>query len=384
MNGAATCFVGTAATTAYDTSEAARELAEQLRGHAPRLVLFFAGSTHDLGALAAELAPRLPGVRVAGCSTMGEIGPLGLTQGGVSALGIGAPARVSATLVDLELLHFGDGLATVDRLAAELGLSPSALRPDEHVFVTLTDGLSGLEELLIASLGTHAPRIPLVGGSAGDDFRFERTWVALDGSARSRAALVLLLEPGVPFRPFHLHHFWPSERRVVVTSAEPGRRLVHELDGKPAVAVLSSLLGIDEDELRGDPSAIARQHTVFAFGVADRFYIRSVMTVTDDALLMGGAVGEGAVLRVMHGGDLVGATRDGVARAVADIPSEGSGLLLFNCGGRLLEAAAAGAERALYEAMTPIPAAGFTTYGEQFGPMQVNSTLTGLVLGSPT
>ncbi len=37
----------------------------------------------------------------------------------------------------------------------------------------------------------------------------------------------------------------------------------------------------------------------------------------------------------------------------------------------------------LAQAMSPIPAAGFTTYGEQFGPLQVNHTLTGLIFGVP-
>ena len=58
-----------------------------------------------------------------------------------------------------------------------------------------------------------------------------------------------------------------------------------------------------------------------------------------------------------------------------------AGLLLFNCAGRLLEARARGRTRQLWEALAQAPAAGFSTYGEQWGPLQVSLTLTGLAFG---
>jgi hypothetical protein len=79
----------------------------------------------------------------------------------------------------------------------------------------------------------------------------------------------------------------------------------------------------------------------------------------------------------------VESTRRGVAQALAALPGQPAVMLLFNCGGRLLEAELLGQVEALHEAMCPVPSVGFTTYGEQFGPMLLNLTLTGLVLGWP-
>jgi len=288
--------------------------------------------------------------------------------------------RVAALPIDLDAFEFHDGGRVVSELARRLGGARTGLSPDRHVFLTLTDGLSGNGELLVASVATHAAGVSLVGGSAGDDHTFASTWVAVDGRAFSRAAVVVLLEPGVPFEAFHVHHFTPTDRRLVVTKASPQRRLVHEIDGWPAVEVIAELLGLPVAELARDPiGVLARQPGAFAFRIGDAWFLRAVMTVCDGSLLMGGAVEEGMVLRWMRRGDLVEATRRGVGRVTRSAPA--AGMLLFNCGGRLLEAEASGVRDALERAMCPpdVPAAGFTTYGEQYGPMQVNSTLTGLV-----
>jgi hypothetical protein len=97
---------------------------------------------------------------------------------------------------------------------------------------------------------------------------------------------------------------------------------------------------------------------------------------------MGDALDEGALLYPMVGGDLVEATREGLGAAMRSVANP-EGLLLFNCGGRLWEAQATDRVAELAAAMQPIPAAGFSTYGEQFAHVQVNNTLTGLVFGRP-
>lgn len=369
--------------------KAVDEIAQQIGNGRWSAVIFFASPRHAMADLATCMQEAFPDAVTAGCSTMGEIGPTGLARGTLVAMALDERCGVAALPIDQESFLFDDGGRIVAELIHRVRGEPAGLSPQEHVFITLTDGLSGKEELLVASLGTHAPGIPLVGGSAGDDWRFERTWVALNGQAFSRAAIVLLIEPRMPFYAFHMHHFKPTERRMVVTAADPDRRLVHELDGWPAVDVLADLLGISGATLRSvDSRSIGSLYQVaFAFRVGERYYLRSIMTVQEDSLLMGGAVEEGAVLRVMQAGDLVEETRRGVYQALHRHSAPAAGLLLFNCGGRMFEARNRGVTQAFGAATCPshVPVCGFTTYGEQFGPMQVNSTLTGIVFfdGAP-
>jgi hypothetical protein len=359
-----------------------RALETRLAGSTPALLLYFSTSQADFAGIAAALAERYPGVPSAGCTTCGEVGPAGFTTRGVSLAVLHAPARAAVTLVeDLSALRFEQGSEVLTRLAAALELRPFQLHPARHALLTFTDGLSGAEEVLIASLSEQVPGIPLVGGSAGDDFRFERTFAGAQGRVASNAAAVVLLEPNAPFHPFHLHHYQPTERDTVVTDAEPSRRIVRRLDGFAATRVLADLLEISERRLHADPRAVVeRLAPVFGFRAAGTLHLRSVMNIDGSALLMGGAVEVGTILQQMRAGDLIAQTQQGVRRALGAL-ARPAGMLLFNCGGRMWEATAQGRVAELADAMMTGMAAGFTTYGEQFGPLQVNHTLTGLVLG---
>ncbi len=373
--------------TAFDGApgELATTLERRLGPCAPAIVLYFAHPKHDFSILAKCAEQRFPGAITAGCTTMGEIGPEGMSDGAVVAMALGSPCRSAAVMVpDLCNFRFEDGRRLAEALASQLDLQPTGVVPSRHVLLTLTDGLSGMEEILVASLGAHLPLVPLVGGSAGDGTRFERTYVSLGGEVRSGAAVVVLLEPGVPFHAFQLHHYRPTSGRVVVTRAEPKRRIVSSLNGRPAAKVLAELFGVDEDKLRsGGIEELVRPRVQLGFNVGGSYYMRSVMTLQGDDALLGGAVEEGSILTVMRAGDIVQATRDGVEAARAALGSPAAAMLAFSCGGRLLEAHLEDVLPELQEVTSQLPCAGFTTYGEQFGPMQVNHTLTALMLGWP-
>ena len=90
----------------------------------------------------------------------------------------------------------------------------------------------------------------------------------------------------------------------------------------------------------------------------------------------------GAVLRIAAPRDLVNETAQAIEHVLASLALPAAGMLLFNCGGRLLEAHAADSHKALWKAMSPIPVGGFSTYGEHFGPINVNHTLTGIAFAS--
>lgn len=354
-------------------------------GMDPSFIMLFVGGGPELSALSTLVAETYPDSIVVGCTTCGEIGPLGHTSGAASALAL-TPAHASACLIEgLDAFRFGDGKKIIQDLVWKAGLDLQTFhaRRNELLLLTLTDGLSGMEEILITSLATYAPEVALIGGSAADNFRFEKTHVSVQGKTAARSAAVILLDPGMPFHVFQAHHYEVAGDSVVVTAADPARRLIHRIDGRPAPVVLAELLEIPLATLLEDPVlALSRHQAIFGIGTREAPMLRSVMGLQGEALLMGGAVEEGSILYPMRGGDLVSSSRDAVGLQVACV-SDAQGILLFNCGGRLLEASSEGVVPELAQAMSPIPAAGFTTYGEQFGPMQLNHTLTGVVFGRP-
>jgi hypothetical protein len=382
-----TCpFIQTAQTGQHLASAAYADILAQFDGCNPSLVLVFCGRASLLESLIAKLSADFPNAVVAGCTTCGEIGAQKCWQESTVAMALGAPLRAAAQLIaDLPNFRFEDGATLLQELAADLGSDLGQLheRTKQWVLVTLTDGLSGLEDLLTASLLHCVPDLDLVGGGAGDNFKFEETYVAVNGQIAKNAAAVILLEPNVPFRPFRSHHFQPSGKSFVVTDADPLRRWVLKLDGYPATEVIAQLLNTSRADFVANPQKFLGPHPmVFGFYAGPEMYLRSVMTVVGENLLMGGAIESGTVFHLLEPGELVACTDRDLARAIAKVP-QAQGQILFNCGGRLWEAKGNQTTAELGRALCPIPTVGFSTYGEQFGPMQINHTLTGLILGSP-
>lgn len=378
-------FLRVAACCATDIVACADTVTSALAPIDPKLVLFF--SCDGLRPLATELSKRFPGAVVAGCSTAGEISAEGFVMDQVSALGLGAPAKIAGEeILDLANFPFEEGPTLIAKLAQQLGRTAAdlAASPEKFLFIMLADGLSGAEEVLLASIGLAAPNVPLVGGSAGDNFKFQETLVAAGNTCHSGAAMLLLIEPGVPFHAFAGHNYRATDRTVVVTSADPETRMIHRLDGQPATTVAAELLGISLDQLQADPGlAFAKAPLVFGFhGGPKAMYNRSVMSVSGSSLLMGGAIEAGTVLTVMAQGDIVEHTKR-VLERVLERFERPAGQLLFDCGGRLLGARASGQLQELAQVYNQVPTVGFTTYGEFYGPLLVNHTLTGVLFGEP-
>ncbi len=108
------------------------------------------------------------------------------------------------------------------QVGAEVRSCVDRLPADRRAFgLILVDGLALAEEGLTATLYQSIGNVPIVGGSAGDDLKFESTSVYWDGEFISNAALFTLFETSLPFSTFKLQHFRPTDRRLVITAAEP-------------------------------------------------------------------------------------------------------------------------------------------------------------------
>ena len=184
-------------------------------------------------------ARHAPGLAVIGCSTSGEITPDGIAAG--HALAILLPAChftvVSATIPRMATAGMDMIAGEVDRLKRRLAEATGA-RPGQARFaLCLIDGMSFAEERVTAALHWALADIPLIGGSAGDDLRFERTPADLrrprHGRRRGDRAG---LRPCCPSTIFKTDNFIPTEAKLVVTASDPERRTCHRAQRQPGRA----------------------------------------------------------------------------------------------------------------------------------------------------
>ncbi|MDF9893568.1 UNVERIFIED_ORG: hypothetical protein OKW25_002715 [Pseudomonas vranovensis] len=230
---------------------AAQELASQLLHPHLGFVLFFCSAEYDLPALAQALQQSFGGIRLAGCTSAGELTPDGYGRGCITALGFDhRQFSIAAGLIDaMPAFSLIQAQATVERLVGECRSNTLAPIKGHSFALTLLDGLSSREEMVLAALSAALGDIPHFGGSAGDDNYLNHTHVYFDGAFRSGAAVVLLVNTWLDFEVFTTHHIEPRTEKLVVTRADRNLRRVYELNAEPAALEYAQLIGVPVSQI---------------------------------------------------------------------------------------------------------------------------------------
>jgi len=362
---------------AVDAAAAVREFHAGVVQPDMSAVIFFCSSHYDLDVLASEMCACFPGVTVVGCTTAGEIGPVGYRDWSLSGTSF-ARAHFS---VQAGLLS---GLANFDldagrRFAYALYDAPEVYdgRRRNGFALMLVDGLSVREELVARAFQDGLGNLPLVGGSAGDDLRFAKTQVYFDGAFHEDAAALVVAHTDCPVRVFKTQHFECLDERLVVTAADAGQRIVKEINGLPAASEYARISGVSVEDLR--PDAFAAVPVVVVINGSD--YVRSIRSVNPDgSLTFYCAIEEGLVFRVARATDLLANVQE-TFQGIRDALGEPQLTLGFDCVLRNLEMGQRGLKSAVDEIYRQANSVGFCTYGEQFWGVHVNQTLTGLAIG---
>lgn len=367
------------ASTSTDPRTAARELFEALAGPPAALTIIYCSPRYDLAVLGAALG-ELFGAEapVIGCTTGAEITPAGYLEGSLTGVSIGGPGVVAHVerIDHLRDLSLAQGGTVAERSLAGMraqGVAPSA----RNCFgFLIADGLAMQEEPLVSALHGALHGISLFGGSAGDGTRFAATYLYHQGQFRTDVAVFTLVSTPHPFVVFKTDHFHAGDAKMVVTEAEPARRIVTEINGLPAAREYARLVGLEIDKLT--PMVFAAHPVVVRIG--GQTYVRAIQKVNaDDSLTFFCAIDEGVPLTVAAARDIV----DDLAAAFARVGAEiGRPALVLGCDCilRWLEIEQRDCRAAIDALFAANNVIGFATYGEQYNSMHVNQTFTGVAL----
>ncbi|WP_432445564.1 nitric oxide-sensing protein NosP [Variovorax paradoxus] len=363
-----------------DPRKAAQEFHAMVSQPGMSLVIFFCSSEYHLDALAEEMKHLFGEVLVVGCTTAGEIGPAGFRDHSLAGASFaGSHFRVVAGQVDhLQQFEVDAGQAFAQSLLHKLMAEGAPADVDNSFALLLIDGLSLREEPVTRAFQTALGRLALLGGSAGDGMKFDKTQVYWDGQFCSDCAVLVLVVSRMPFRIFKTQHIVATEDRLVVTEADASCRVVKEINGLPASQEYARMLGIDASDL--NPARFAAWPVVLTIGGTT--YVRSIQKANaDGSLTFFCAIENGLVLRVAKGVDLL----QNLEQAFAEIRAEiGPPQLVlgYDCILRKLEITQSAARERIGEVLQENNTVGFHTYGEQFRGVHVNQTLVGIAFGA--
>lgn len=366
-------LVRTAAIESTDPEEAADLIAALGDEEFAHVFLFVAHSPTFDSFVAA--AAECVGGRLSGCTTAGEISPSGYLDQGAVAIALSAShfAVRSVAIPDLDNL---DGDAIVNALLdARYALSAEFPEWTSEFGLSICDGLSTQSENLLLQMAPGLASLPFVGGSAGDALAFENTPVALGSQCWSNGAVISVVRSRCPIKVFSLDHFRPTETRMIVTSATPRDRLVHEINGAPATIEYARMLGLDEADLSN--SVFAAHPMVVRMGA--KHYVRSILRIAPESSLeMACAIDEGVVLSLAEAAEISSHLADELGRLDQGLKPEV--VLAFDCLWRRIDVEEWQLSAQVSKILSENRVVGFSTYGEQINRMHVNQTMTGVAL----
>ena len=337
-------------------------------------LIVFASPSADFAKLIADLHAGFD-CPVIGCTSAGEIAESGFVEDHLVVIGL--PARhFAAKSILIENLDRHEYEAVNDQLIQDR-LSLASENPDKlnGFSFLMVDGLSRCEDQLVSAISPSLAGSPLFGGSAGDAMRFKHSLVAFEGEVHENAATLTQIVTDHSVSVFSINHMTPGQTRMVVTEAEPQSRIVCGINDEPAAAEYARLIGKDPNQL--DEFTFA-ENTV-TVRVGDDYHVRAIQRVNEDGhLVFFSAIGEGMVLTVAQAMDMAEHLEDELARVTSG--QTRADILACDCFLRRIEAQKSQTAHKVVQVFQKCGVVGFSTYGEQVGPLHVNHTLTGVAL----
>ncbi len=249
--------------------------------------------------------------------------------------------------------------------------------------ILLVDGLSGVgEEVTLLAQYLFNKEMKIVGGMAGDDFRMEKTFVAVNDKVSSDAVGVCLLASKMPLFTCVKHGHTPLSDALRATRAEGN--ILYEINNQPAWSVwkaktaeVAKKRGIDVNALK-TRAEIARFLTNYPLGLATEnegeYKIRWPSDIiANGALKFSCGIAEGVVFRIMDGTNLeshIETIKDATMIAMEEAKNAGyarfAGLIVFDCAVRQLVLGDRFEEciSSVKSVLPDVPILGWETYGE--------------------
>ncbi len=365
--------VGTSKNTedSYQAGYEACKLAiEAMGGGTPDFTFTFASvafNQEDLVRGIREAANNAPGI---GCSDAGEITSAGPTSKSVAVMTIKSDTIVFTTGLGKDIKsgakEAGEKVAREIKDNAKVPLKTLLMLPD-----VLTGNGADVVRGILEVLGPH---FPVVGGAAGDDFIFKKTYEYRDGEVASGAVAGVGLSGNFSFGMGVRHGWTPIGPPMKVTKSAGA--IVYTLDNRPAISIYEDYFGTKAEELKKEP--LARMAITYPLGIKipdlDEYLIRDPITVdAEGAITCAAEIPEGSEVRLMIGSKekAVEAAQDAARKLMGDFKAQSSHpqfVLMFNCIARekLFAQKAKDEIDAVMEIIgTDVPLLGFYTYGEQ-------------------
>ena len=356
-----------------DIFQAIQEVKENIGSSDSCLIIYFSSMIYKQEELAKAMKEAFSQTDVIGCSTAGELISGKMLNNSVVVMVLDGDSIKDVKVEVIENLKENpDPNISFENFEKYFGQSVSKLDYKKYYGLVLIDGLSNSEEILMERIGTKTS-VHFIGGSAGDDLQFKKTYVYANGKVYSNAAVLVLVKSNTEFDILKTQSFSALTKSFVATKVNEEQREVLELDGIDAVEKYASAINKPKEE-------VPASFMTYPLGVMidDEPFVRSPQQLSGNGIKFYCNIAEGTELTLLESKDIVEDTKKAVQKKLREFGNI-SGLINFNCILRTLELKAKNEEDAYGKIFSDIPTIGFSTYGEEYIG-HINQTSVMLVL----
>ncbi len=297
------------------------------------------------------------------CSTSGEYTPQGYKNGEIT----GFEYNLNEAEI-VEILHPPIKSSSMLKMAYEkVENNPNAF------MLLLNDGLSGMEESVITTLYFIDKDFKILGGSAGDNLKFEKTFIYIGNQLVSSVALFFNTKTKTQIIKENI--YIPTDKKLLITEADTINRTVKTFDNIPASTAYAKALGIKEDQLQNYFS----NHPLGKMYKNNEVFIASPMKVNPDkSITFYCQIIPNTFLYVLNPIDPIAKIKD----TFKLIEFKPSSLFVINCILRSLKFQKENLWTSIDKEILKNCAntSGFISYGEQYYKNHVNQTMVILAI----
>lgn len=347
--------------------EACQKAIDEMGGR-PDLIIVFASVALDQEKMLQGVNSLAEKAIVVGCSDSGEITTEGPVKGYVAVM------AMSSDQIEFTA-GIGRGVGDDSQKAGKQAAEEVVKKAKEKIsmFVMFPDGTTGNGAAIVRgaqeALGEH---FPIMGGSAGDDFKFEKTYQYFQNEVLHDVVVGIGFSGKFSWGVGVRHGWEPIGLPMKVTKSEG--TVIKELDGKPALKIYEDYFGREAEVLIKEP--IARMAYTYPLGMSvegsPELLIRDVVIANAKGEITCAAeIPQGSEIRLMLGDPekAMQSAKEAAQEAFSQLKGSSPKLILvFNCMARskLLGRRTPEEITAVQEILgKEVPLLGFYTYGEQ-------------------
>jgi len=337
-----------------------QDLKQQLDTFSPNFIQFYASPSINPSEISQAIYEAFGKVNTIGCSSSGEIISGQMLDNSIVLMAFDERIVEDCALEVVENLSDSSNIDNAfTNFKAHYNLPITDMDSSKYVGLVLIDGLTGLEEEINERIGDKT-NISFIGGSAGDDLKFEQTFLYVNGKYYKDAAVLVLIKSATEFDILKTQSFVATSTQLTVTKTDLENRTVLEFNNKPALEAYAEALNVAKEEVVNyfptNPVGLVYDNDIF---------VRSPKQVQDNNITFYCRIQEGMVVNILESKDIVEQTKNDLKEKQGTL-GEISAIVNFNCILRTLELKDKKQTDAYGALFGDIPTVGFSTYGESY------------------